>query len=85
MAKTKAKAPACSYHLSGQSVVRIDGQGFYLGEHDSPESIARDAFLIGIYQAGRMKLSDGFDVRSTDVQVEFLLGQTGSQAIDQTN
>ncbi len=84
MARPKAKAPARSYHLSGQSIVRINGQDFYLGKHDSPESIAHYAVLIGTYQAGGMSLPDGFDIRSTDAQVAFLLGQIGSQAVDQT-
>ncbi len=50
MARPKAQAPAGQYHLSGQSIVQIGGQSFYLGKHDSPESIARYAVLVGIYQ-----------------------------------
>ena len=64
MARPKAKAPARSYHISGQSTVRIDGHDFYLGEHNSPESIARYAVLISIYPAGGMTLPEDFDARS---------------------
>lgn len=67
MARPKAKAPALRYHLSGQSVVTIDGKDFYLGKHDSPESLARYAVLIKIYQAGGLSLPDGFDVSQLDV------------------
>lgn len=75
MARPKAKAPARSYHISGQSIVRIDGRDFYLGKHDSAESIARYAVLIGIYQSGGMKLPEDFDVKSLDAQVAFLMNQ----------
>jgi len=51
MARPKAKAPARQYHISGQSVVRIAGRDIYLGKHDSPESIARYAVLVGIYHS----------------------------------
>src|SRR6056297_2264685 len=56
MARPKAKAPARRYHISGQSVVTIAGRDFYLGPHDSPESIARYAVLIGIYQRNWLTL-----------------------------
>ena len=56
MARPKAKAPARCYHISGQSVVTIAGRDFYLGPHDSPESIARYAVLIGIYQRNWLTL-----------------------------
>ncbi len=46
MARPKSKAPARRYHLSGQSIVTIGGRDFYLGLHDSPESIARYAVLM---------------------------------------
>ena len=61
MARPKAKAPALRYHISGQSVVTIDGRDYYLGKHDSPEAIARYAVLIGVYQAGGLKLPSDFD------------------------
>lgn len=46
MARMKAKAPARRYHISGQSVVTIAGRDFYMGPHDSPESIEGCAALI---------------------------------------
>ena len=61
MARPKAKAPARRYHLSGQSVVTLDGKDFYLGPHDSPESIARYAVLIAIYQQSGFRLPDDLD------------------------
>ncbi len=80
MARPKSKAPARRYHLSGQSVVTIGGRDFYLGPHDSPESIARYAVLIGIYQANGLALPDDFDPASLDVQAAMLLGQLSPQA-----
>jgi integrase len=72
-------APARRYHLSGQSVVTIGGRDYYLGPHDSPESIARYAVLISIYQANGLTLPDGFDAASLDVQAATLLGQLSPQ------
>lgn len=69
MARPKAKAPARRYHLSGQSVVTIDGRDFYLGTHDSPEALARYAVLIAAYQAGGLSLPSDFDLRCLDPQV----------------
>jgi hypothetical protein len=74
MARPKAKAPARRYHISGQSVVTIDGRDFYLGKHDSPESIARYAVLIGIYQASGLRLPDDFDLSDLDNKAGALLG-----------
>ena len=56
MPRQKAKAPARRYHISGQSIVTLNGRDFYLGPHDSPESIARYAVLIGIYQRNGLSL-----------------------------
>src|SRR5690554_4169279 len=85
MARPKAKAPARRYHLSGQSVVTIAGRDIYLGAHDSPESIARYAVLIGIYQAGGLSLPDDFDVASLDERVAALLGQAATTTANQTD
>ena len=81
MARPKAKAPARSYHISGQSIVRIGGRDFYLGKHDSPESIARYAVLIGIYQAGGLVLPEDFDIGVLDERASTLLGQARPEAI----
>ena len=80
MARPKAKAPSRRYHLSGQSVVTIGGRDFYLGPHDSPESIARYAVLVGIYQRNGLSLPDDFDVASLDEQAAALLGLQSPQA-----
>ncbi len=61
MPRPKSDAPRIQYHISGQSVVRIDGRDFYLGRHDSAESLARHAVLIAEYQAGGLSLPEGFD------------------------
>jgi len=86
MPRPKAKAPARQYHISGQSVVRIAGRDFYLGPHDSPESIARYAVLIGIYQVNGLVLPDDFDPATLDTQAAALLGHQSPQAAasDQT-
>ena len=80
MARPRAKAPARRYHLSGHSVVTIAGRDFYLGKHDSPESIARYAVLIRIYQANGLKLPEGFDVATLDEQAGLLLGTASPAA-----
>lgn len=76
MARPKASAPALRYHLSGQSVVTIDGRDYYLGKHGSPESLARYAVLIRIYQEGGLSLPKAFEVRSLDAYVQPLLDAT---------
>lgn len=68
MARPKSKAPARRFHLAGQSVVTIGGGDFCLGPHDSPESIARYAVLIGICQANGLPLPKEFDPAMLDVQ-----------------
>ncbi len=80
MARPKSKAPARRYHISGKSVVTISGRDFYLGPHGSPESLARYAVLIGIYQSGGLSLPDDFDPASLDQRAAALLGQLSPQA-----
>ena len=80
MGRPKAKAPSLRYHLSGQSVVTIDGRDFYLGKHDSPKSIARYAVLISIYQQNGLRLPDGITLEQLDGRVGVLTG-----AIQPTN
>lgn len=75
MARPKAKAPARRYHLSGQSVVTIDGKDFYLGKHDSPESIAKYAVLIASYQQNDYRLPDSFDIEELNSRVKLILGE----------
>ena len=76
MARPKAKAPSLRYHISGQSVVTIDGRDYYLGKHDSPESLARYTVLIADYQAGGLKLPADFDTRSVDDRAAALLTES---------
>jgi integrase len=76
MPRPKAKAPSLRYHLSGQSVVTIDGKDYYLGKHDSPESLARYAVLIATYQAGGLRLPDDFDAYSIDARAAAILDHT---------
>lgn len=66
MARPKATLPALRFHISGQSVVRIDGQDFYLGKHGSPESHARYAVLVAEYRRGNLSLPEGFGIRDID-------------------
>ena len=76
MARPKAKAPSLRYHISGQSVVTIDGRDYYLGKHDSPESLARYTVLIADYQAGGLKLPADFDARSVDERAAAILDRS---------
>ena len=81
--RPRSIAPALSPHISGQSVVRIDGKDYYLGKHNSPEALARYAVLIAEYQAGGLKLPDDFDTVSLSQKVASLLG--ASKAITATH
>ena len=83
MARPKAIAPARRYHISGQSVVTLDGKDYYLGTHDSPESLARYAVLVTAYQAGGLKLPSGFDLSSLEPQVAALISSLPSEAPQQ--
>ena len=83
MARPKAKAPSLRYHLSGQSVVTIDGKDFYLGKHDSPGALARHAVLIGIYQSGGLKLPADFDPADLDAKAALLLSPPAPQPTQQ--
>ncbi len=74
MARPKVKAPSRRYHLSGQSVVTIDGKDFYLGKHDSPESIARYAVLIAQYQQNGCRLPESFSMDEIVQRVNLILG-----------
>lgn len=84
MARPKAKAPARRYHISGQSVTTINGRDYYLGKHDSPESIARYAVLIGLYQQGGLKLPTDFDPAELDSKAAMLLGCAAAQPAQQS-
>ena len=48
-------------HISGQAIVTIDGQDFYLGKFGSPEAHAKYALLIKRYQVNGLKLPGGID------------------------
>ncbi|NBW79703.1 MAG: site-specific integrase [Betaproteobacteria bacterium] len=74
MPRPKVKAPALTYHISGQSIVRIDGKDYYLGKHDSPESLARYAVLVKIYQEHELSLPHDFELSMVDAQIAPLLG-----------
>jgi len=74
MPRPKAKAPSLRYHLSGQSVTTIDGKDYYLGKHDSPESLARYAVLVRIYQEHELSLPHDFQLSMLDAQIAPLLG-----------
>ncbi len=76
MARPKSKAPARRYHISGQSVVTINGRDFYLGPHDSPEAIARYAVLIGLYNASGKQLPDDLTRDDLDAKAAALISFT---------
>ena len=85
MARPKAKAPALRYHISGQSVVTIDGRDFYLGKHDSSESLARYAVLIGVYQSGGLVLPEDFDQETLNASVARMMGGLGVPSTHQAD
>ena len=77
MARPKAQAPARRYHISGQSVVTLDGKAYYLGRHDSPDALARYAVHIATYQQSDLKLQSDFDAAFLDTRASLLLGAVG--------
>jgi hypothetical protein len=83
MARHKANVPSRVYHLSGQSVCRIDGKDYYLGKHDSPESLARYAVLIAEYQKHGLKLPEGFSADDLKNRADVLLGFDAPQHQEQ--
>ncbi len=54
MPRPRNEVPSIRAHISGQSIVTIDGKTFYLGKHNSPEAFARFAVLFADYQAGKL-------------------------------
>lgn len=61
MARPKSSTPSLRPHISGQSIVVIDGRTIYLGPHGSPEAFARYAVIIQTYQANGLRLPTEFD------------------------
>ena len=55
MPRPKSPAPAYQFHVSGQAVVRLDYQDFYLGKHGTPESYSRYYGLLAEYNANGKK------------------------------
>lgn len=74
MARPKSVAPRTQAHISGQSVVRIDGQDYYLGKHGSPEAHTRYAVLLSEYQRNGCKLPIGFDSKELGERANVVFG-----------
>ena len=74
MARPKSDAPRIQAHISGQSVVRLNCQDYYLGKHGSPESHARYAVLLAEYQKNGCRLPAGFDAREIAKRATAIFG-----------
>lgn len=74
MARPKSDAPRIQAHISGQSVVRVNGQDYYLGKHNSPESHARYAVLLAEYQKNGCKLPTDFDAKEIAERATAIFG-----------
>jgi len=61
-----------SHKPSGQAVVTIDGQDYYLGKHDSPESRAEYDRLIAMWLAAGRCLPQGTN-GTPDITVDQLI------------
>jgi integrase len=81
MARPKAEAPARRYHISGQSVVTLCGRDFYLGKHDSPESLVRYALLVSQYQSNGYTLPEGFSISGLEALASSLLAKTAPEKV----
>ncbi len=75
MVRPKSLAPQMVLHVSGQSVVRLDGVDYYLGKHQSAESFARYAVLLRAYQDGGLSMPDDFDFEAVSSKAEFLFSE----------
>lgn len=62
MGRSKALVPERRYHVSGQSVVTIDGKNFYLGPHNEALTVARYACLVKAYQDNGYRLPDDYSI-----------------------
>jgi hypothetical protein len=80
IARAKAQVPARRIHVSGQSVVTIDGTNFYLGPHNEAKTLARYAVLIQAYQENGSKLPDGFSIEDVRALTDGLFGSEVASA-----
>ena len=58
MARPKTKSPKYQFHESGQAFVEFNGERFYLGKFDSPESRAKYHRLAGEYSSNGLQTPD---------------------------
>ncbi len=80
MPRPRAQAPAYRYHLSGNAICEIDGKTYYLGKHNSAESLTRHAVLIREYQANGLRVPDSIDSQSL-----LAIGIDQSPVVDQSD
>ncbi|MCC9645010.1 site-specific integrase [Rhodopirellula sp. JC740] len=83
MPRPKSKMPARRFHVSGQSIVTFNSRTYYLGPHDSPESLARYAVLLAKYQAGGLTMPENFSVSDIEDQVQAMLGASQAGLIQE--
>lgn len=75
--------PARRFHVSGQSIVTFNSRTYYLGPHDSPESLARYAVLLAKYQAGGLKMPEDFSMSDIEPQIQAMLGDSEAGLIQE--
>ena len=76
MARPKAETPSLRRHKTGQAFVTVNRRDFYLGTYGSPESLAKYAVLVKVYQESGYALPDGFSVKNLNQYVPALLQAT---------
>jgi hypothetical protein len=67
MGRQKSTLPAMRHHISGKSVVTIDGKNFYLGPHGELITTARYICLIQAYKDNGYRLPESLtmdDIKS---------------------
>lgn len=72
--------PSLRRHATGQAFATIDGRNYYLGIHGSPESLAKYAILVKVYQEAGCTLPDGFNARDLDKYAPALLHSAARHA-----
>ena len=69
MPRKKLANPSYRLHVSGQARVTLDGNEYYLGTHESPESWAKYHALLQQYHANGMKMPKDSPRHRTEITV----------------
>lgn len=69
MARPKKSLPEYKFHISGQGRVYIEGKYYYLGEYNTPESLAKYRKLVGNYIATGLAPDEAIHQADTPITI----------------